>query len=209
MRCKETWAVTNEEFEQVGTVLNRFGMRAGHIGTLRLAQRIVKVVSMDAQDRVNADGGVSHTRPVVCFSRTPHIVGALVPDLWRRAGRTATQVFAALMLVFGLGMPAMAQSPTVSIEGVPLTSERSFTATFIFSENVTGFAVADITVGNGAASGLTGVDGERAYTALITPTANGSVTVDVAAGVAMDDANNGNTAATQATSTYTASSGKR
>ena len=58
----------------------------------------------------------------------------------------------------------MAQSPTVQIEGVPSTSERAFTATFIFSKNVTGFALTDITVGNGTASALTGADGERAYT---------------------------------------------
>ena len=97
------------------------------------------------------------------------VVAALAPQPWRMAGRTAAQVFAALTLVLGLGIPAMAQSPTVNIEGVPSTSERAFTATFVFSENVTGFALADITVGNGAASAFTGADGERTYTALITP----------------------------------------
>ena len=76
------------------------------------------------------------------------VVAALAPQLWRMAGRTAAQVVAALTLVLGLGMPAMAQSPTVNIEGVPSTSERAFTATFIFSENVTGFALADIDLGS-------------------------------------------------------------
>ena len=42
------------------------------------------------------------------------------------------------------------------------------------------------------------------YTALITPTADGTVTVDVAANAAQDLAGNGNTAAAQVSSTYTA-----
>ena len=94
--------------------------------------------------------------------------------------------------------------PTVTIAGVPMTSTAAFTATITFLESVNGFVVGDITVGNGTASSFTGSDGDTAFTALISPTANGPVTVDVAAGVATDAAGNGNTAATQAASTYTA-----
>ena len=95
-------------------------------------------------------------------------------------------------------------APTVTIGGVPATSSAPFTATFTFSEPVTGFVVADITLGNATASTFTGSDGDTAYTALITPTADGAVTVDVAADVAADAAGNGNTAAARASSTYTA-----
>ena len=95
-------------------------------------------------------------------------------------------------------------APTVTISNVPATSTAAFTATFTFSEDVMGFEVGDITVGNGSKSTFTGSDGDTVYTALITPTADGAVTVDVAADVALDDAGNGNTAATQKTSTYTA-----
>ena len=94
--------------------------------------------------------------------------------------------------------------PTVTITGVPMTSTAAFTATITFLEPVNGFVVGDITVGNGTASSFTGSDGDTAFTALITPTADGAVTVDVAADVATDAAGNGNTAATQAASTYTA-----
>ena len=94
-------------------------------------------------------------------------------------------------------------APTVTITGVPPTSTAAFTATFTFSEDVTGFVVADITVGNGTASAFTATTADRVYTALITPAASGDVTVDVAADVATDEAGNGNTVATQATSTYT------
>ena len=94
-------------------------------------------------------------------------------------------------------------APTVAISGVPVTSSAPFTARFTFSEAVTGFVAGDITVGNGAASAFTATTAGLVYTALITPAADGAVTVDVAAGVAEDAANNGNTAATQATSINT------
>ena len=95
-------------------------------------------------------------------------------------------------------------APGVAISGVPDASTAPFTATITFTEGVAGFAVGDITVGNGTASAFTGSDGDTEFTALITPTADGAVTVDVAADVAMDAAGNGNTAATRVSSTYTA-----
>jgi hypothetical protein len=72
----------------------------------------------------------------------------------------------------------------------------AFTATFTFSEAVTGFELADIAVGNGAASNFQATS-TSVYTATITPSADGAVTIDVAADVASDAASNGNTAATQ------------
>ena len=93
-------------------------------------------------------------------------------------------------------------APTVGITGVPATSSAPFTATFTFSEAVTGFVVGDIEVGNGAASDFMETS-TSVYTALITPASDGLVTVDVAKDVAMDPAGNDNAAATQATSEYT------
>ena len=97
-------------------------------------------------------------------------------------------------------------APTVTIGGVPKTSTAPFTATITFTEPVTGFVLADIALANATAAAFTGADGDRAFTALITPTADGAVTVDVAADVARDAAGNGNAAAAQASSTYTAPS---
>ena len=94
-------------------------------------------------------------------------------------------------------------APTVTIGGVPTASGAAFTATFTFSEDVTGFVVGDIGLGNATASNFTSTT-DRVYTALITPTATGTVTVDVADDVAEDEAGNANTAATRASSTYTA-----
>ena len=91
-------------------------------------------------------------------------------------------------------------APTVAISGVPETASAPFTAIFIFSEAVTGFEAAEVAVGNGAVSGFAALSGS-AYTALITPSSGGAVTVHVAANVATDAAGNGNTAATRVTST--------
>ena len=95
-------------------------------------------------------------------------------------------------------------APTVTIGDVPPTSDGPFTATFTFSEPVTGFAVEDITVGNGTASEFANTETGTTWTALITPSADGEVTVDVAADVAADEAGNGNTAAAQASSAHAA-----
>ena len=96
-------------------------------------------------------------------------------------------------------------APGVTISGVPGTSTAPFRATFTFSEAVTGFAVGDITLTNATASSFT-TTSTTVYTALVTPTAAGTVTVDVSANAARDAAGNGNTAATRASSTYTGTS---
>ncbi len=93
-------------------------------------------------------------------------------------------------------------APSVTISGVPSASTAPFTATFTFSEAVTGFAVGDITLSNASASNFT-TTSTTVYTALVTPTASGTVTVDVSANAAEDAAANGNTAATRASSTFT------
>ena len=76
-------------------------------------------------------------------------------------------------------------APTVGITGVPATSSAPFTATFTFSEAVTGFVVGDIGVGNGTASDFMETS-TSVYTALITPASDGLVMVDVAKEEATD-----------------------
>ena len=93
-------------------------------------------------------------------------------------------------------------APSVTISGVPSASDAPFTATFTFSEAVTGFAVGDITLTNASVSNFTATS-TTVYTALVTPTASGTVTVNVSANAAQDAVGNGNTAATVATTIYT------
>ncbi|MFT6504952.1 MAG: hypothetical protein ACJAWU_000767 [Oleispira sp.] len=91
-------------------------------------------------------------------------------------------------------------APTVAISGVPANSNAAFTATFTFSEAVTGFDATDITLGN-ATKGTFTATSSTVYTLVVTPT-GAAVTIDVAANSAIDVASNGNTAATQASSAF-------
>ena len=86
--------------------------------------------------------------------------------------------------------------PTVAISGPAggITS-GAFTATFTFNEDVAGFTLEDISVSNGAASSLAGSG--TAYTATITPVADGNTTIDIAANTLQDLVGNGNSAASQ------------
>ena len=84
--------------------------------------------------------------------------------------------------------------PTVALSGPTSVQKGAFDVTITFSESVTGFEQSDISVTNGSATAFSGSGAN--YTATITPTVSGTVTVDVGANVAQDGAGNGNTAAT-------------
>ena len=93
--------------------------------------------------------------------------------------------------------------PSVSI-GVPSgTQTGAFDATITFSETVSGFVGSAVSLSGSAASitAWSANSGNTVYTATITPTASGTVTISVAANVATDGANNQNTAATSQTVT--------
>ncbi len=72
-------------------------------------------------------------------------------------------------------------TPKVTIGGVPETINGldPLDVTFTFSEDVTGFEAADITVDNGSLKDLTGSGAE--YSATVTPTGPGDLSVTVAA----------------------------
>ena len=80
-----------------------------------------------------------------------------------------------------------------------------FAVRIAFDEPVFGFELADLTVGNGTASGLRAIEASRGegiggyaeYVATITPAGSGEVTVDLAAGRANDSKRNLNLAAAQ------------
>jgi hypothetical protein len=74
---------------------------------------------------------------------------------------------------------------TVSITRPAATVYSPFVVTFVFSESVSDFVIGDITVVNGTPSGFAGAG--TTYTVTITPTAEGTVTVSLAAGVATGD----------------------
>src|SRR5690606_41659029 len=100
-------------------------------------------------------------------------------------------------------LPSESSAPPVPLPASPTLRSSALTATFTFSENVTGFTVGDIVAGNASVSAFSATSAS-VYTALITPTADGAVTVDVAGSVAQDAAGSNNTAATQLAVTYDA-----
>lgn len=88
-------------------------------------------------------------------------------------------------------------SPSLALTGPTTPQENAFTVTAIFSEDVSGFEIGDITTGEGTASDLVMVNA-RTYTFMVSPNGTGrAITVDVASDVAQDSAYNGNTAAPQ------------
>jgi hypothetical protein len=99
-----------------------------------------------------------------------------------------------VVTVMAGGVPSDSTAPTCTITASAATiTYAAFTATFTFSEDVTGFVVGDITVANGSAGTFSTVSAS-VYTAVITPTATGYVTVSVAQGACADAAANGNDA---------------
>jgi hypothetical protein len=92
--------------------------------------------------------------------------------------------------------------PTVSMTSAAPnpTNTSPIPVTVQFSETVTGFTASDIVAGNGTISNFSGSGANYSFD--LTPSGQGLVTADIAAGVATDAAGNGNTAATQFSRTF-------
>jgi lysophospholipase L1-like esterase len=87
-------------------------------------------------------------------------------------------------------------NPTVALTSVTSpTNLAAFSVTSTFSEDITGFSIGDITVGNGVASNFVTTTANSVYTFDITPTTDGLVMVDVATSSALDAVSNPNDAA--------------
>ncbi|MBF9252865.1 SBBP repeat-containing protein [Pontibacter sp. 172403-2] len=128
-----------------------------------------------------ADGPVSIKLPAV-----------VVSDL---AGNTNT-VSNTIETTFDATRPSVAISSAASdIVKAPFNIQISF------SEPVDGFEAADVTVENGSLKDLATED-HKLYTAVVEPTADGMVTINVAEDLAADAATNGNTASNILTRIY-------
>ncbi len=95
-----------------------------------------------------------------------------------------------------------ATAPTVGITGVParINSTAALTATFTFSEAVTGFATGSVTVSGGTKGQFSG--GGTTYTLAVTPAGSADVVVTVAANSATDGLNTGPASPVSATATW-------
>ena len=99
--------------------------------------------------------------------------------------------------------PPDTTAPSVTVSVPSGTQNGTFDATITFTESVSNFVQSDVSLSGSAASitSWRANSGNTVYTATITPTASGTVTIGVAANVATDAANNQNTAATSKTVT--------
>ena len=95
-------------------------------------------------------------------------------------------------------------APTVEISGVPdrISNRDAFTATFTFSEAVTGFVTGDVTVTGGTKGTFTATSA-TVYTLVVTPNADADVVVTVAADSATAGTNTGPASAVSATAVWT------
>ncbi|MGB8982758.1 MAG: sortase, partial [Anaerolineales bacterium] len=96
---------------------------------------------------------------------------------------------------------SVAPTVTMSSAAPDPTNTSPIPVTVQFSEAVTGFLATDITPTNATVGGFVTVDGDT-YTFNLTPSGEGLVAADIAAGVAADTAGNGNTAAAQFSRTF-------
>ncbi|MDD4909946.1 MAG: Ig-like domain-containing protein, partial [Candidatus Omnitrophica bacterium] len=137
---------------------------------------------------------------VYTFDVTPTVDGTVTIDILAGVATdslgNSNSAAAQLSRNYDTGDPA----PVLSSAAPNPTNTSPIPVSVNFGESVTGFAIGDITVGNGAASNLAG--GPAVYTFDVTPTADGAVTVDIAAGVAQDLAGNTSLVATQLSRTY-------
>ncbi|MEJ8800599.1 Ig-like domain-containing protein [Pontibacter sp. H249] len=84
--------------------------------------------------------------------------------------------------------------PQLSINtNAPAITKEAFTVTFTFSEDVTEFEAGDVAVVNASVSGFR-AQSAKIYTLLLTPEADGEVSIKVEADKAFDAAGNGNMA---------------
>ncbi len=93
--------------------------------------------------------------------------------------------------------------PTVTLSNVPGTPQNgNFDITITFNETVTGFTEADIDLDDTVGRATASVSGSgKDYTATITPTTDGTLTIHVPAGGVEDTAGNSNEASSQSTVT--------
>jgi hypothetical protein len=138
---------------------------------------------------------------VYTFNVTPTSQGAVTVDIAAGVAQDAAGNGNTAALQLSRTYDSVAPTVTLSSTASNPTNTSPIPVTATVSEAVTGFVVGDITVGNGTASNFVAVSG-TVYTFNVTPTSQGAVTVDIAAGVAQDAAGNGNTPASQLSRTY-------
>ncbi|OGO84466.1 MAG: hypothetical protein A2Y22_05515, partial [Clostridiales bacterium GWD2_32_59] len=109
-----------------------------------------------------------------------------------RVKATGTTLYGETATKIAINMDIIAPTVSVTASTSDITSESSIIYTMQFSEAVTGFDIADITVSSGTKGTFTAVDADT-YTLEVTNTGSSTQIVTVNAGVCTDIATNPNT----------------
>ncbi|MBD8564745.1 DUF4347 domain-containing protein [Oxalobacteraceae sp. CFBP 8763] len=123
----------------------------------------------------SSDGGITWTATLAPASASSDATNTLTLDytgLTDLAGNTGTGTASSGNYRVDTVRPSLASS--ISISDTTLTSGNTATVTFTFTEAVSGFSLADVTVPNGVLQQLASDDGGITWTATLTPTAGTS-----------------------------------
>lgn len=126
--------------------------------------------------------------PVTAGIVTVDLAAGMVADAAGNRNLAATR----LTRTYGANAPAAVLSSTASA-----TTNTVIPLTITFSEDIIGFYLSKLTIRNGLASDRRMTTPNRVFTCLVTPTAPGTVTVDLEAGKVVNVSGNGNIAAAQ------------
>jgi hypothetical protein len=146
----------------------------------------------DGTDPTCSSGTASSSQPTnVTIPAANTTLKALTCDLGGLNSTVSTSVYTFDNTAPTVTITSTSSDPT-KISPIPVT--------IIFSENVIGFVDADVTVTNGTKSGFS--SSGTTYTVEVTPSAQGTVTVNIAAGAAQDAAGNNNLLASPLSRTF-------
>jgi uncharacterized repeat protein (TIGR03806 family) len=138
------------------------------------------------------DGSATGGTAVLNSNPEIHIGGNTLDNRYFNGAIDDVRFYSRVLSQAELASLLITTAPTVTLTTANAIVTGSFTVTATFSEVVSGFTVADVEVGNGTASALTGNGGVYEFTVI--PNALGSVTVRIPANRVVDGDNNGNAA---------------
>ncbi|MDY7575083.1 Ig-like domain-containing protein [Actimicrobium sp. CCI2.3] len=133
----------------------------------------VTIANGSLSDVVSVDGGITWTATLTPNASTTSATNALTLDLsglTDLAGNAGNSIASSGNYAIDTMPPALASAITISDTALKIGD--SATVTFTFTEAITGFTTADLSVPNGVLSNLTSGDGGNTWTATLTPTAS-------------------------------------
>ena len=177
------------------TSLTTLTIRNNQIGSITALGNLTNLTNLWIQDC-----GITDVSPLVTLVNLKNL---------RIAGNTLTNAhllgdLEALSNVdIDIPDPPDTTAPGVNISVPSGVQNSAFNVTITFTETVSGFVQSEVSLSGSAASitSWSANSDNTVYTATITPTASGTVTIGVAANVVTDGAGNNNTAATSKTVT--------